>query len=126
MQEKRREGDPSFLRNAPIPNKEVLTAYMLKSYYTRIRNVNGGLNHMSERLGVGATDTPLWGRPYTYPLPTRAVTHLGHGKHLCHLVEDMGIGIDEYKQLIKNAKFLCKKCGRVAAREENLCEPVKL
>lgn len=99
---------------------------MLKSYYTRIRKVNGGLNHMSERLGVGATDTPLWGRPYTYPLPARAVTHLGHGKHLCHLVEDMGIGIDEYKQLVKNAKFLCKKCGRVAAREENLCEPVKL
>jgi len=52
--------------------------------------------------------------------------HLGHSKHLCNLVEVLGIPIDEYKPLVRNAKFLCKRCGRVAAKEENLCEPIKL
>jgi hypothetical protein len=82
---------------------------------------------MSERLGPGVMETTEWARsPYAYPLPARSPQHLGHGEHLCHLVEDMGINIDEYKKLIKNPKFLCKKCGRVAARAENLCEPIKL
>ncbi len=80
---------------------------------------------MSE-IPSGVEEARLRGRPYAYPIPARAQPHLGHGKHLCHLVEDMGIGIDEYKKLIRNAKFLCKKCGRVAAKEENLCEPTKL
>ncbi|UCB61634.1 MAG: hypothetical protein JSW72_08290 [Candidatus Bathyarchaeota archaeon] len=52
--------------------------------------------------------------------------HLGHGKHLCHLVEYKGVEIKEYKPLVKKAKFLCKNCGRVAAKEENLCEPIPL
>ena len=64
--------------------------------------------------------------PYTCPIPARLAQHLGHGEHLCHLVEDMGIGIDEYKALIKNPEFLCRKCGRVATREGNLCEPIKV
>lgn len=80
---------------------------------------------MSERLGPGVTDAREMGRPF-FPTPARAMPHLGHGDHLCHLVEDMGISINEYKALVKNPKFLCKKCGRVAAKEENLCEPVKL
>jgi len=73
---------------------------------------------MSERLGPGVMETTEWA--------ARSPQHLGHGEHLCHLVEDMGISIDQYKKLIKNPKFLCKKCGRVAARAENLCEPIKL
>lgn len=81
---------------------------------------------MTERLGAGVMEQRVWGRPYSYPIPARAVTHLGHGKHLCHLVEDMGIDINEYKKLVRNAKFLCKNCGRVAATEENLCEPIKI
>ena len=52
--------------------------------------------------------------------------HLGHANHLCHLVESTGISIEEYRPLVKNAKFLCRKCGRVAANAENLCEPVPL
>ena len=61
------------------------------------------------------------------PLMVReTMPHLGHGKHLCHLVEYQGIDIKEYKPLVKNAKFLCKVCGRVAAKDENLCEPVEL
>ena len=27
---------------------------------------------------------------------------------------------------IKNGKFVCKKCGRVAVDKENLCKPVKI
>ena len=81
---------------------------------------------MSERVGAGIIEPRLLGRPYSYPIPARAVTHLGHGKHLCHLVEDIGISVDEYKKLISDAKFLCKNCGRVAAKAENLCEPIKL
>ena len=62
-----------------------------------------------------------------YPvIPTRAMPHLGHAKHLCYLAEDVGIDISQYKPLVRNAKFLCKKCGRVAAKEENICESIKL
>ena len=81
---------------------------------------------MTERVGAGIPEEIVRGRPYAYPIPARTIPHLGHGRHLCHLVEDIGISVEEYKKLIKNPKFLCKKCGRVAAREENLCEPIKL
>jgi len=54
--------------------------------------------------------------------------HPGHGKHLCYL-NNLGFQISnpkEYKALVRNAKFLCMVCGRVAASEKNLCKPVKL
>lgn len=54
--------------------------------------------------------------------------HSGHADHLCYL---SNIGMPQsdtagYKELVKNAKYLCKACGRVAADEKNLCKPVKL
>ena len=54
--------------------------------------------------------------------------HEYHEKHLCYLAN---IGFPQnntegYKELVKNAKFMCKACGRVAADEKNLCKPVKL
>jgi hypothetical protein len=54
--------------------------------------------------------------------------HEAHEKHLCYL---SNIGFPQsntkaYKELVKNAKYLCKACGRVAANEQNLCKPVKL
>ncbi len=52
-------------------------------------------------------------------------THLGHANHLCNLVE-LGVDIDAYKTLARNGKFICRKCGRVAAAEKNLCEPLNL
>jgi hypothetical protein len=61
---------------------------------------------------------PMWVRE---PMP-----HLGHGNHLCHMVEYLGVDIKDYKPLVKNAKYLCTKCGRVAAKQENLCEPIEL
>jgi len=52
--------------------------------------------------------------------------HLGHAKHLCYLAESGMIDIESYKALVKNAKFLFRACGRAAAKEENLCEPMPL
>jgi len=43
-----------------------------------------------------------------------------HEKHLCSIVE-RGISVEEYEKLVKNGKFVCMKCGRVAVKEENLC-----
>jgi hypothetical protein len=63
--------------------------------------------------------------------------HPAHEGHLCFL-ENIGylkapelleMGVDrkeEYKRLVRNATFFCKRCGRAAAHEKNLCEPEKL
>jgi len=51
--------------------------------------------------------------------------HLGHSKHLCNMAK-MGADLKMIKNLVKDAKFICKKCGRAAAKEENLCEPTPL
>jgi hypothetical protein len=62
--------------------------------------------------------------------------HPGHDAHLCFLenighlqpnLMEMGISTkEEYKDLVRGAKFFCKKCGRAAKNERNLCEPEKL
>jgi hypothetical protein len=51
--------------------------------------------------------------------------HAGHEKHLCTLVEDK-TPIEKLKPLVKNAKYICKGCGRAAAKAENLCAPEPL
>lgn len=54
--------------------------------------------------------------------------HPGHGRHLCYL-NNIGMQLSnpvEYKTLVKDAQYLCKVCGRVAGKAENLCKPVKL
>ena len=54
--------------------------------------------------------------------------HPGHEKHLCYL-NNIGYQFTnpaDYKSLVKNGKYVCKICGRVAAREASLCKPVKL
>jgi hypothetical protein len=60
--------------------------------------------------------------------------HKGHEDHLCFL-ENIGyleaqelleMGVDrkeEYKRLVRKAGRVCTKCGRVAAKPENLCVP---
>jgi hypothetical protein len=54
--------------------------------------------------------------------------HSGHNQHLCHLVD---LGFQErrrkdYKKLVSEPKFVCKKCGRVAKDGRSLCNPRKL
>lgn len=51
-----------------------------------------------------------------------------HEKHLCRLY---GAGMhknepDQYAHLVRDPKFVCKSCGRVAAFRENLCDPILL
>jgi len=49
---------------------------------------------------------------------------LGHPGHLCVLSADNRF--DEIKGLVKDPKFICFNCGRVADREGNLCNPMPL
>ncbi len=54
--------------------------------------------------------------------------HPGHDKHLCFL-ENIGYvksNLDDYKELVRDSKFLCKNCGRAAASEKNLCNPERI
>ncbi len=34
--------------------------------------------------------------------------------------------LEKIKSLTKNAAFVCKACGRAAAKAENLCMPVRI
>jgi hypothetical protein len=54
--------------------------------------------------------------------------HAMHDDHLCYLVnmDYLKSNFKDYKELIKDAKFVCKNCGRSANSEENLCQPQKL
>jgi hypothetical protein len=54
--------------------------------------------------------------------------HSGHERHLCFL-QNIGMvkdKLEEYKKLVKDGKYVCKGCGRVAADEKHLCAPEKL
>ena len=47
------------------------------------------------------------------------------GEKLC-IVEEMYRDksiIEKYKKLLKEPKYRCKECGRVAANDKNLCYP---
>jgi rubrerythrin len=44
-------------------------------------------------------------------------------------MNNLGVQIsnaEEYKKLVRDGKYVCKVCGRVAAKKENLCKPVDL
>lgn len=63
-------------------------------------------------------------RPRPWPREEQS-QHIGHSTHLCCLAEK-GISLNLYKELVGNPKFVCRQCGRAAAKEENLCDPVPL
>ncbi len=48
----------------------------------------------------------------------------GHEGHLCVLVSEGKL--DEVRKLVKNPKFICFNCGRVADVGHNLCNPMPL
>ena len=54
--------------------------------------------------------------------------HPGHERHLC-LLANLGYQAQytgAYNALVRDGKFVCKGCGRVAADKENLCRPEQL
>lgn len=44
--------------------------------------------------------------------------------HLCQIVVRRDIG--RVKELVKDAQFYCKNCGRAAHNENNLCNPSRI
>ncbi len=56
------------------------------------------------------------------------IPHENHENHLC-LLKNLGYikaNFEKYKRLVQDPKFVCKDCGRVAARADNLCSPEDL
>ena len=54
--------------------------------------------------------------------------HWGHDEHLC-LLDNIGylrVALEDYKMMVRGAKFICKECGRVASEAKSLCAPEKL
>ncbi len=54
--------------------------------------------------------------------------HPGHEHHLCYF-QNLGLlkdKMEEYKMLIRDAKYVCKDCGRSAVSPDNLCFPEKI
>ena len=47
-----------------------------------------------------------------------------HKGHLCVLASKEKF--DEIRELVKDPKFMCFNCGRVADAERNLCNPMPL
>jgi hypothetical protein len=45
---------------------------------------------------------------------------------MAHNVGFVKSNLEEYKKFVRNAKFVCKNCGRAAAKAENLCQPETL
>lgn len=50
-----------------------------------------------------------------------------HGGKLCAMTCCPGrVDVKELRPLVKDAKFICRDCGRAAASAKNLCSPKKL
>ena len=62
---------------------------------------------------------------YSYFMPEES-PHIGHSHHLCEMARTGNVSLKQMKDLIKNAKYMCKRCGRAAKNEENLCDAVPL
>jgi len=50
--------------------------------------------------------------------------HGDHRSHLCSLAGKKRV--DEIEHLVKDPKFICRKCGRVADVDERVCKPKAL
>ena len=44
--------------------------------------------------------------------------------HLCRIIIRKDLG--RIKELVKDAQYFCKNCGRAAREKENLCNPSKI
>jgi hypothetical protein len=65
---------------------------------------------------------------YSFEIPEENLPHPGHDTHLCFL-ENVGYletHLDDYKKLVNDSRYVCKKCGRTANTADNLCVPEPL
>ncbi len=53
----------------------------------------------------------------------KRVPHIGHWQHLCYMCASGEYTLNQIKRLVKNAKFICRKCGRVTEKNENYTLP---
>jgi hypothetical protein len=44
-------------------------------------------------------------------------------KPVCEIDVSSDFGLSELKTLTKDAKFICKRCGRSAASDDHICQP---
>ena len=63
--------------------------------------------------------------PWVSRMPAKA-PHIGHRQHLCDLCARGECTLEQVKELVREPNFICKQCGRVANKEENLCQPTPL
>jgi hypothetical protein len=75
-------------------------------------------------LGEFAHQPAEFREPFGYAR-TKA-PHIGHGHHLCSMAENGEVSLEQIKDLVRNAKFICKVCARTAVNSDNLCEPEAL
>jgi hypothetical protein len=63
-----------------------------------------------------------------FPLPEIDKPHKGHGKHLCvaNVMNYIQTNLEDYKELVRDGKYVCRQCGRVAKSADSLCEPEPL
>jgi hypothetical protein len=49
-------------------------------------------------------------------------------KSICKLVKDKAFKhhLKEFLELVQEPRFYCNKCGRIAHKKKNLCEPEKI
>lgn len=52
--------------------------------------------------------------------------HINHQHHLCAMVEHGDASLEQMKDLIRDANFICTFCGRVARSQNNLCDPASI
>jgi hypothetical protein len=50
-----------------------------------------------------------------------------HGEKMCAMTCcPCNLNLEEIKALVRSPKFICKSCGRVAEKSDNLCQPEPL
>ena len=88
-------------------------------------------------LGVSrGSSARIWAFAYAINEPTQqrkdlhmaeTDTLIGHHDKMCAMTCcPCHLDVEKVKPLVRGARFICKGCGRVAAAEKHLCEPVPL
>ncbi|MFQ5978868.1 MAG: hypothetical protein ACE5OZ_12135 [Candidatus Heimdallarchaeota archaeon] len=75
--------------------------------------------------GTGSAAIARSREPRSDPMSIPEKENKNPEKTLCDIAEEGKID-DEYKELVRDGKFVCTSCGRVAAKGKNLCNPTSL